>query len=67
MSGSAQTASIWSKYMYPIFASPGYRAADAIDCAAAVVVILAATVLRSRLVRLSIVDPMMRRRPDVTD
>ena len=53
MSGGAQTVGIWSKYMYPVSASPGYRRADAIDCAAAVVVILAATVLGTLLVTLN--------------
>jgi len=39
--------------MYPVSTSPGYRTAHAITCSAAVVVSLAATVLRTLLIWLN--------------
>lgn len=53
ISGSSQTASIWTSYMYPVSAGPRFKVAYSVNTAAAVLVVLAATCLRMILVRLN--------------
>lgn len=53
ISGSSQTASIWTSYMYPTSAAPKFKVAYSVNTGAAVLVVLAATCLRVILVRLN--------------
>lgn len=53
ISGMAQTASVWTSYLYPTTAGPRYITAFSVNCAAAAMVIICSTWMRFILVGLN--------------